>query len=48
MGLKPEDSCCVHNLLFAHGQVVISRGAEDANYLGRNLEEEYEKWGLKL
>jgi hypothetical protein len=25
---------------------VITRGVEDANYIGRKLEEEYEKWGL--
>jgi hypothetical protein len=38
----------VHNLLSADDQVVITRGAEDANYIGRKLEEEYEKWGLKI
>jgi hypothetical protein len=27
-------------------QVVITRGVEDANCIGRKLEEEYEKWGL--
>jgi hypothetical protein len=27
--------------------VVITRGLEDANYIGRKLEEEYEKWGRK-
>jgi hypothetical protein len=37
----------VHNLLFADDQVVIARGVEDANYIGRKLEE-YEKWGLKI
>jgi hypothetical protein len=37
----------VHNLLFADDQVVITRRVEDANYIGRKLEEEYEKWGLK-
>jgi hypothetical protein len=37
-------------LLFADDQVVIvvTRGVEDANYIGRKLEEEYEKWGLKI
>jgi hypothetical protein len=38
----------VHNLLFADNQVVIPRGVEDANYIGIKLEEEYEKWGLKI
>jgi hypothetical protein len=48
MGLKIEDNCYVHNLLFADVQVVIARGAEDGNYIGRKLGEEYEKWGLKI
>jgi hypothetical protein len=48
MGLKIEDNCYVHNLLFADDQVVITRGVEDANYIRRILEEEYEKWGLKI
>jgi hypothetical protein len=48
MGLKIEDNCYVHNLLFADGQVVITRGVEDGNYIGRKREEEYEKWGLKI
>jgi hypothetical protein len=38
----------VHSLLFADGQVVITRGVEDANYIRRKLEAEYEKWGLKI
>jgi hypothetical protein len=48
MGLQIGDNCCVHNLLFADDQVVITRGVEVANYIGRKLEEEYEKWGLKI
>jgi hypothetical protein len=48
VGLIIEDNCYVQNLLFADDQVVITRGAEDANYIGRKLEEEYEKWGLKI
>jgi hypothetical protein len=48
MGLKIEGNCYVHNLLFADDQVVITGGAEDANYIGRKLEEEYEKWGLRI
>jgi hypothetical protein len=48
MGLQTGDNCYVHNLLFADDQVVITRGVEDANYIGRKLEEEYEKWGLKI
>jgi hypothetical protein len=32
LGLKIEDNCYVHNLLFADDQVVIARGSEDANY----------------
>jgi hypothetical protein len=47
MGLRIEDNCYVHNLLFADDQAVITRGVEDANYIGRKLEE-YEKWGLKI
>jgi hypothetical protein len=46
MGLKTEDNCHVHNLLFAD-QFVITR-VGDANYIGRTLEEEYEKWELKI
>jgi hypothetical protein len=48
MGLKTEDNCYVHNLLFADDEVVITKGVEFANYIGRKLEEEYEKWGLKI
>jgi hypothetical protein len=48
MGLKTEDNCYVHNLLFADDQVLITIGVEDANYIGGKLEEEYEKWGLKI
>jgi hypothetical protein len=39
MGLIIEDNCCVHNLLFADDEFVITRGVEDANYIGRKLEE---------
>jgi hypothetical protein len=35
-GLKIEDSCYVHNLLFVDDQVVVTRGVEDAKYIGRN------------
>jgi hypothetical protein len=48
MGLKMEVNSYVHNLLFEADQVLITRGVEDANYIGRKLEEEYEKWGLKI
>jgi hypothetical protein len=48
MGLQIGDSCFVHNLLFADDHMVITRGVEVANYIGRKLEEEYEKWGLKI
>jgi hypothetical protein len=41
MGLKTEDNCYVHDLLFIYIQVVITRG-DDANYIGRKLEEEYD------
>jgi hypothetical protein len=47
-GLQIGNNCYVHNLLFADDQVVITRGVEDANYIGRKLEEKYEKWGLKI
>jgi hypothetical protein len=43
MGLKIGDNCYVLNLLFADDQVLITRGVEDANYIDRKLEEEYEK-----
>jgi hypothetical protein len=46
MGLKIEDNRYVHNLLFADDEVIITRGIEDANYIRRKVEEEYEKWGL--
>jgi hypothetical protein len=46
MGLKTENKCYVHNLLFADNEVIIIR-VQDANYMGRKLEE-YEKWGLKI
>jgi hypothetical protein len=39
MGLQIGDNCYVHNLLFADDQVVITRGVEDANYIGTILEE---------
>jgi hypothetical protein len=48
MGLTIEDSCYVHNLLFEGDQVVITRGVEEANYIGRKLEEECEKWKLEI
>jgi hypothetical protein len=48
MGLKIEDNGCVHSLLFADDRTVITGGVEGANYTGRQLEEEYEKWGLKI
>jgi hypothetical protein len=38
----------VHYLVFADDQVVITTGVEDATYMGRKVEEEYEKWGLKI
>jgi hypothetical protein len=38
----------VHNLLFADDQVVITRGVEVTNYIGKHLEEEYEKWELTI
>jgi hypothetical protein len=47
MGLQIGDNCYAHNLLFTDDHVVITRGVEDANYIGRKLEE-YEKWGLKI
>jgi hypothetical protein len=47
MGLKIEDNCYVHNLLFADDQSAITRGVEDANYIGRKLEE-HDKWRLKI
>jgi hypothetical protein len=34
MRLKLEDNYYVHILLFANDHVVITRGAEDANYIG--------------
>jgi hypothetical protein len=48
MGLKIEDNYYLHNLLYADDQILITRGAENPNYIGRKLEEEYEKWGLKI
>jgi hypothetical protein len=48
MGLQIGDNYYVYNLLFSDDQVVITRGVEDVNYIGRKLEEKYEKWGLKI
>jgi hypothetical protein len=48
MGLRIEDNCYVHNLFFADDEFVITRGVEDANYIGRKFEEEYEKWNPKV
>jgi hypothetical protein len=48
MGLRIEDNWGVHNLLFADDEFVITRGVEDATYIGRKLEEEYGKWDLKV
>jgi hypothetical protein len=36
--LKIEDNGYVHSMLSADGQVGITGGAEDANYMGRKLE----------
>jgi hypothetical protein len=38
----------VHNLVFAVDQAGITTGADDANYIGKKLEEKYEKWGLEI
>jgi hypothetical protein len=43
MRLKTEDNCYVHNLLFADDQIVITGRVDDANYIGRQMEEVYEK-----
>jgi hypothetical protein len=43
MGLRIEENCYVHYILFADNQVVIARGTEDANYIGIKLDES-EKW----
>jgi hypothetical protein len=48
MGLKIGNGCNIHNLLFADNQVVIMLGVQGANYMGTKIEEEYEKWGLKI
>jgi hypothetical protein len=40
MRLQIGDNFYVHNLLFADDHVVITRGVEDTNYIGRKLEEE--------
>jgi hypothetical protein len=48
MGLKIEGNCYVYNLLFADYQFVDIRDVEDVDYMGRKLEEEYEKWRLKM
>jgi hypothetical protein len=47
MGLKIGKDCYIHNLLFTDDQMVITQEVEDANCVGRKIEEEYEKWGLK-
>jgi hypothetical protein len=33
MRLKTEDNCWVHTSLFAHDEVLVSRGSEDATYI---------------
>jgi hypothetical protein len=43
MGLRIEENCYVHNLLFADDQAELARGAEDSNYVGIKLDES-EKW----
>jgi hypothetical protein len=47
-GLKHEGKCHVHNFLFAGDQVVILEECRMLFTLGENLEEECEKWALKL
>jgi hypothetical protein len=42
MGLKIAKNCYIHNLLFTNNQVVFTQGAENAYYMGRKVEEEYE------
>jgi hypothetical protein len=38
MGLRTEYNWYVHNLYFADDQVVVTRGAENANFTVRKLE----------
>jgi hypothetical protein len=47
MRLKIENNGCVHNLLFANDQAVITRVVEDANCIGRKLEENMGNGDLK-
>jgi hypothetical protein len=40
MRLNIKNNGYVHSLPFANDQAVITRDVEDANYIGRKLEEE--------
>jgi hypothetical protein len=46
MGLPINQDCHLNNLLFADDQVIITQDTEDAEYMLRELVEEYMKWEL--
>lgn len=47
MGLPIGDTV-LHTLLFADDQVIIAGDEDDAAYMFRKLQEEYNKWGLTI
>lgn len=47
MGIQIDDSY-LYTLLFADDQVIIAADTDDASYMTRKLEEEFNKWGLEI
>lgn len=47
MGTEINNGVYAHNL-FADDQVVIAQDMEDAMYMCRKIQEEYNTWGLNI
>ena len=47
MGIE-IDNHCLSTLFFADDQVIVAGCEEDADYMLRKLEEEYDRWGLNI
>jgi hypothetical protein len=48
MGLPINQDYYLYNLLFEDDQVIIAQDTEDAEYMLRKLDVEYNKWGLQI
>ncbi|XP_030760429.1 uncharacterized protein LOC115885607 [Sitophilus oryzae] len=47
MGIE-IDNHCLSTLFFADDQVIVAGCEEDADYMLRKLDEEYDRWGLNI